>query len=75
MDIRGFFSKALLVLIITFSSASLFAQPNGGGVGGGQGQGGNPPSGTGAPIDGAAIMLLAGAAGYAHLKLKAQKKK
>ena len=63
--------KISFVLLIIFSVSAVFAQPNGGG--GGQGQG-SPPDGTGGPIDGGAIVLLAGIAGYAHLKLKSQNK-
>ncbi len=62
--------KLSFIMLIMFSVTIAFAQPNGGG--GGQGGGGTPPDGTGGPIDGGAIVLLAGIAGYAHRKLKAQ---
>jgi len=71
MNTKKIIIRTAIVSFIMFSVAILSAQPNGGG--GGQGQGGPPPSGTGGPIDGGAVMLLAGIAGYAHLKLKNKK--
>lgn len=55
--------------MIAGSVSVLYAQPSG--TGGGQGQGGNPPAAG--PIDGGAVFLLAGVAGYAHLKLQGKK--
>ena len=70
MTTKRMIIKLSFVMLIMFSVSAVFAQPNGGG--GGQGGGGSPPDGTGGPIDSGAIVLLAGIAGYAHRKLKAQ---
>lgn len=64
--------KSTIVFVFLLSASILFAQPGGGG--GGQGGGGAPPS-TGAPIDGGAVGLVAGIAGYAYKKFKAEKEK
>lgn len=60
--------KATIVAALLIAGTDLFAQP--GGVGGGQGQGGPPPSSGAVPIDGGAVMLVAGAAAYGRKFLK-----
>lgn len=59
--------KAVFVLILVITATGLWAQPGGGGGGSG---GGGPPPGTGAPVDGGAIALLAVVAGYAYRNVK-----
>jgi hypothetical protein len=62
--------KILMIAAMATASMMASAQP-GGSSGGGSGSGGAPPPpGTGAPIDGGAVFLLAGVAAYAHKKLK-----
>jgi hypothetical protein len=64
--------KTLIIGALITASMAVFAQP-GGSSGGGSGSGGAPPPpGTGAPIDGGAVFLMAGIAAYAHKKLKSQ---
>ena len=70
MNTNKIILKTSLSLVIMLSATMLFAQPGGGG---GQGQGGAPPA-AGAPIDGGAVLLLAGVAGYAHRKLRSKNK-
>ena len=55
--------RTLFILILVITATGLWAQPGGGG--GGQGGGGNPP-GTGAPVDGGAVLLLLGVAVYSY---------
>lgn len=66
--------KNLFTLILILLATVLYAQPSGGG--GGVGGGGAPPGGggAGAPIDGGAIGLLIGAAGYAYKQLRGYEK-
>ena len=55
--------KGLFTAILIATATIAFAQPGGGG--GGQGGGGNPP-GTGAPVDGGAVLLVLGVAVYSY---------
>ena len=71
MNTQKMILKASLAFaIILCTTMILSAQPGGGGQPGG----GPPGPGTGAPIDGGASIFLAAVAGYAHRKLKADKK-
>ena len=70
MAMKRSMKKLLMIAILATASMMASAQPGGSG-GGGTGSGGPPPPpGTGAPIDGGAVFLLAGVAAYAHKKLK-----
>jgi len=62
--------RIYIAAAIMLSAGAIYAQPTGNGQGG-QPLGGSPPGGgTGAPIDGGAIFLLAGVAAYAHRRIK-----
>ncbi|MBS1684616.1 MAG: hypothetical protein JSS76_07680 [Bacteroidetes bacterium] len=63
--------KTWIVVMMIGAAGTISGQPPGGG--GGSGSGGPPPA-TGAPIDGGAIMLLAGVAGYAYASLRQKEK-
>ena len=68
MTVKRKLLKFSMALFATLSATLLYAQPNGGG--GGQGQGGSPPDGTGGAIDSGAVILLVGIAAYSHQKLR-----
>ncbi len=61
------FYALLLMSVFVIMGTALYAQPGGGG---GQGQGGPPPGGTGAPVDGGAVALVIGAAAYGYKQFK-----
>jgi len=71
MKIKEAILKVGVMICIMFTVSIAYAQPGGGGIGGGQG-GPNPPA---APIDGGAGIFLAAITGYAYRKLKSQKDK
>lgn len=67
---KTIFQIALVFFLVTLC-VTVFAQPPGGGVGGGVPTGGNPPAAV--PIDGGVTALLAGVIGYAYKQLKGRK--
>lgn len=61
-------AKLILISLIAFAPAVLFAQPNPGSNSGGGSVGGGPIGGN-APIGGGAVILLVMAAGYGVKKM------
>ena len=59
--------KTWCAVMMIAATGTIFGQPPGGG--GGSGSGGPPPA-TGAPVDGGALVLLVGVAGYAYASIK-----